>query len=272
MTLLISCQPHTTNKSHDKNNQANLKADSISILITSVYCSNSDFEFGQVFDEVCEKEIFFGSEIYECILTYIPFSYLVSDSIVIKPEDFISLRVNDSYSHSACAGELSGCNVCEGNLFALYHSYMKQRPSAANYSNERGRLILIFANLISLYEFLSGGGSVWAKEMSRATAYTEYYLYLLSTTKLELSVEQNFDERKKIFFDGFRNGVIKHFNDLEKEFGNIEDVIYLNKENALNRSAKIIDKLSELIVNELYLNCLIKFIENDSEMLWELDN
>jgi len=136
--------------------------------------------------------------------------------------------------------------VGQDTYFALYAYFLKQKNGIERYALERKKLIDIYSNINSLFEFLQNGGTYFGHQGVRILGYAEYSIYLLPKNKGDIEKTYEITKQKELYIKSLRQLII----DETKIDSYSLDKNRTEKYKKLN---KFVDELNKLITDNFYL-------------------
>lgn len=136
--------------------------------------------------------------------------------------------------------------VGQDSYYVLYAYFLKQRNGINKYAQQRKKLIDIYTNINSLFEYFQYGGTYFGHQKVRISGYAEYSIYLLPKEKNDVEKTYDITKQKKLYISSLRQLIEDEskidFNTLGKE--------KLRRNKQLN---EVVDKLELLITDNFYL-------------------
>lgn len=136
--------------------------------------------------------------------------------------------------------------VGQDNYYVLYAYFLKQRNGVKEFSQQRRKLIEIYSNINSLFEYFEYGGTYFGHQRSRILGYAEYSIYLLPKTKEDITKTYDITNQKKLYISSLRQ-LIEDESKIDFETLGKKKIERIKKLNA------IVDELSKLITDNFYL-------------------
>ncbi|GAA4150562.1 hypothetical protein GCM10022217_03630 [Chryseobacterium ginsenosidimutans] len=139
-----------------------------------------------------------------------------------------------------------GSEVGKDSYFILYAYFLKQKNGSEKYAEQRKKLIDIYSNINSLFQYLEYGGTYFVHQHPRILGYAEYSIYLYPKSKDEFHKTYDISKQKDLYLKSLRQLID---DDSKIDF----DATKQQKIEKISSMEKIVNELNQLITDNFYL-------------------
>ncbi|WP_265129548.1 hypothetical protein [Chryseobacterium oranimense] len=183
----------------------------------------------------------------------------IGDTLQFKGKDFnkiidnhgeflFEIPENPDYLYREFGNSLNfGSEKGKDKYYILYAYFVKQKNGIEKYSDQRKKLIDIYSNINTLFNYIQYGGTYFGHQQLRISGYAEYSIYLYSKNNDNIS-QKTYDisKQKALYIKSLRQLV----DDEIKIDHQASDQQKADRSKKMNT---LIDNLNEQITNNFYL-------------------
>ncbi|SHL91485.1 hypothetical protein [Chryseobacterium polytrichastri] len=132
------------------------------------------------------------------------------------------------------------------SYFILYAYFLKQKNGSEKYAEQRKKLINIYSNINSLFQYFEDGGTYFGHQYSRILGYAEYSIYLYPKNKDEFYKTYDISKQKELYIKSLRQ-LVEDENKIDFESTEQQKIELTAK------MEEIVNNIDQLITDNFYL-------------------